>query len=490
MNITNSNRQNTNLLIIEKKNEVYITIECEPDIQREISEFFTFYVPGYKFMPAFRNRMWDGKIRLFNLRNQQLYYGLHEYVQKFCRDRDYTFESSLSTAPLVPYKDVLEFTKNIELEVEPRDYQLQAVTQCINSKRVLLLSPTASGKSLIIYLLTRYFNKRTLIIVPTISLTQQMFSDFQHYGWNAEKYCHIIKQGNEKISNKQVIISTWQSIYKLQKKYFEGFDVVIGDEAHLYKAKSLTKIMEKLKNTKYRFGFTGTLDGSQTHKLVLEGLFGPVFQPVTTKKLIDDKHLADFLIKCITLKYPEDICKRVKDMKYQDEIDFITTYEPRNKFISRVCEAQEGNTLVLFHLIDHGKTIHDLILTRKDKDRKLFFVYGGTDAETREQIRAIAETEDNSIIVASFGTFSTGVNIRNLHNIIFASPSKSKIRNLQSIGRGLRKGEKKEKARLIDISDDLRYKSHINYTLKHFSERVKIYNEEKFDYKLYKMEIK
>ena len=124
------------------------------------------------------------------------------------------------------------------------------------------------------------------------------------------------------------------------------------------------------------------------------------------------------------------------------------------------------------------------------KDRKLFFVYGGTDAETREQIRAIAETEDNSIIVASFGTFSTGVNIRNLHNIIFASPSKSKIRNLQSIGRGLRKGNKKEKARLIDISDDFRYKSHVNYTLNHFSERIKIYNEERFEYKLYKMEIK
>jgi len=276
----------------------------------------------------------------------------------------------------------------------------------------------------------------------------------------------------------------------MDPKYFDQFDVVIGDEAHLYKAKSLTKIMEKLKNTKYRFGFTGTLDGSHTHKLVLEGLFGPVYQPVTTKKLIDDKHLADFLIKCITLKYPEHLCKQVKDYKYQDEIDFITKFEPRNKFISKLSIAQEGNTLVLFHLIDHGKTIHDLILTQKDKDRKLFFVYGGTDAETREQIRAIAETEDNSIIVASFGTFSTGVNIRNLHNIIFASPSKSKIRNLQSIGRGLRKGDKKEKARLIDISDDLRYKSKTNYTLNHFSERIKIYNEERFDYKLYKMEIK
>ena len=330
---------------------------------------------------------------------------------------------------------------------------------------------------------------KILIIVPTTSLVEQLYKDFKDYGYNSDRNVHRIYQGHEKDTNKRVIISTWQSIYKLPKVWFKQFGMVIGDEAHLFKAVSLSKIMTKLETCKYRVGLTGTLDGTKTHKLVLEGLFGPVYQPVTTKKLIDDKHLADFLIKCITLKYPEHICKQLKDYKYQDEIDFITTYEPRNKFLSKLSIAQQGNTLVLFHLIDLGKTIHDLILTNKEKDRKLFFVYGGTDAETREQIRAIAETEDNSIIVASFGTFSTGVNIRNLHNIIFASPSKSKIRNLQSIGRGLRKSQTKEKARLIDISDDLSYKSKINYTLKHFSERIKIYNEERFDYKFYSKEI-
>ena len=473
-----------NTLIIEPVNEVHSKVIADNGIKQELVDFFTFEVPGAKFMPAYRNRYWDGKVRLYNGQTKLIYKGLVDYCVKFAEDRGYKVLKKLEEVK----KQEIE-TYHLDLPLKPRDYQLNTFRTCINAQRRLILSPTASGKSLVIYMLTQHYKQdKVLVVVPTTSLVYQMKTDFESY--NCKEAIHTIMSGKEKTTDDRIVISTWQSIYNQPNDWFDQFDVVIGDEAHLYKAKSLTKIMEKLKNTKYRFGFTGTLDGSQTHKLVLEGLFGPVFQPVTTKKLIDDKHLADFLIKCITLKYPQDICKRVKDMKYQDEIDFITTYEPRNKFISRVCEAQEGNTLVLFHLIDHGKTIHDLILTRKDKDRKLFFVYGGTDAETREQIRAIAETEDNSIIVASFGTFSTGVNIRNLHNIIFASPSKSKIRNLQSIGRGLRKGEKKEKARLIDISDDLRYKSHINYTLKHFSDRVKIYNEEKFDYKLYKMEIK
>jgi len=473
-----------NLVIIEPVNEVHARVTADNGIKQELVDFFTFEVPGAKFMPAYRNRYWDGKVRLYNGQTKLIYKGLVDYCVKFAEDRGYKVDKKLEQVKVQEPE-----TYHFNLPIKPRDYQINTFRTCINAQRRLILSPTASGKSLVIYMLTQHYKQdKVLIVVPTTSLVYQMKTDFESY--NCKEGIHTIMSGKEKTSDDRIVISTWQSIYKMDPNYFDQFDVVIGDEAHLYKAKSLTKIMEKLKNTKYRFGFTGTLDGSQTHKLVLEGLFGPVYQPVTTKKLIDDKHLADFLIKCITLKYPEQICKQVKDYKYQDEIDFITTYEPRNKFISKLSIAQEGNTLVLFHLIDHGKTIHDLILTSKEKDRKLFFVYGGTDAETREQIRAIAETEDNSIIVASFGTFSTGVNIRNLHNIIFASPSKSKIRNLQSIGRGLRKGNKKEKARLIDISDDLRYKSHVNYTLNHFSERIKIYNEERFEYKLYKMEIK
>ena len=471
-------------VIIEHLNEVHAKVTADNGIKQELVDYFTFEVPGAKFMPAYRSRFWDGKVRLYNGQTKKIYKGLVEYCAKFAEERGYKVEKKYKDKKITPLFDIESFN----LPLQPRDYQLETFKQCISNQRQLVLSPTASGKSLIIYMLTQhYIDNKVLIIVPTTSLVYQMKTDFESY--NCKENIHTIMSGKEKTTDDRIVISTWQSIYKMDPNYFDQFDVVIGDEAHLYKAKSLTKIMEKLINTKYRFGFTGTLDGSQTHKLVLEGLFGPVYQTVTTKKLIDDKHLADFKIQCITLKYSEQVRKIAKTFDYKQEIDFLTKYEPRNKFISKCTVIQKGNTLVLFHIIDHGKAIHDLILTLKEKDRKLFFVYGGTDAETREQIRAIAETETNSIIVASFGTFSTGINIRNLHNIIFASPSKSKIRNLQSIGRGLRKSQTKEKARLIDISDDLSYKSKINYTLKHFSERIKIYNEERFDYKFYSKEI-
>jgi superfamily II DNA or RNA helicase len=296
--------------------------------------------------------------------------------------------------------------------------------------------------------------------------------------------------GQEKNTDCRIVVSTWQSLYKMRRDYFSQYDVVIGDECHLFKAKSLTSIMTKLIDCKYRFGFTGTLDGTQTHKLVLEGLFGRSKQFVKTRELIDQNVLANFKIKALVLKYKESERKQVSKMKYQDEIDFIVGNTRRNKFIKSLAVSLTGNTLLLFQYVDkHGRILYDEINKVTTSDRKVFFVYGGTNAETREQIRAITEEEENAIIIASYGTFSTGINIRNLHNIIFASPTKSRIRNLQSIGRGLRKGESKDKATLYDIADDLRNKSSVNYTLKHFSERIKIYSEEEFDYKIYNINL-
>lgn len=296
--------------------------------------------------------------------------------------------------------------------------------------------------------------------------------------------------GQEKNTDARIVVSTWQSLYKMRKDYFVQYDVVIGDECHLFKAKSLTSIMTKLIDCKYRFGFTGTLDGTQTHKLVLEGLFGRVKQFVKTKELIEQEHLANFKIKALVLKYTDEECKLVSKMKYQDEMDWIVQHPKRNKFIRDLTLSLNGNTLLLFQYVDkHGKILYNIVNEKIEKGRKLFFVYGGTDAETREQIRAITEKEENAIIIASYGTFSTGINIRNLHNIIFASPTKSRIRNLQSIGRGLRKSKSKNTATLFDIADDLRNKKKVNYTLTHFGERVKIYNEEEFVYKIHNIRI-
>lgn len=483
-------------LLIDKKNEVFMTVQTEPGLAQELSDYFTFFVPGYRFMPAFKNKMWDGKIRLFNLKNKTLYVGLIDHVIKFAKDRDYKIEYKSYPKNLNKYKkdDFERFTQSLNLTHTPRDYQIDAFLYAINHERCLLLSPTASGKSFIIYLILRYYqqklsNFKALIIVPTTSLVAQMASDFNDYAkndyWNSSEMIHAIFAGRDKISNKPIYISTWQSLYKLPMNYYSDFDLVLGDEAHQFKARSLQQIMENTVKTKYRFGTTGTLDGTQTHQLMLEGLFGKTYKVISTKELIDKKTLSSFQIKALVIQYSEEIRKTLKNISYREEIEYLINNEFRNKFIRNLAVSLNSNTLVLFQMVEkHGKIIYDLIQEKVNEERKVFFVHGGTDTETRESIRHISEQEKNAIIVASYGTFSTGINITNLHNIIFASPSKSRIRNLQSIGRGLRKNKTKKIATLYDIADDLSYKTHKNYTLSHFIERIKIYNEEQFNYKI------
>jgi len=471
---------------------VYVKVHCEAGEAMELSEYFTFYVPGYKFMPAFRNKVWDGKIRLFDRQTNNIYAGLLHYIEKFCKERDYELDVDyeLRTNEEFSLVEAEEFVKKLKLPFEPRDYQMKAFVHAIRNQRGLLLSPTASGKSLIAYLITRYLKCKTLIIVPTISLVAQMYKDFKDYGFDSDTYCHTITAGADKVSKKPIIISTWQSIYKMPKDYFNQFDLIIGDEAHLFKAQSLTKIMTSLTDCAYRFGLTGTLDGTQTHRLVLEGLFGAVKQVTTTKELMDESKLANLKIKALVLKHQEDNCKAVKNFKYAEEIDYLVSSLSRNKFITNLTISLKQNTLVLYQFVHkHGEPLYKMIKDRAG-DRKVFFVHGGVEADEREMVREVTEKEQDAIIIASYGTFSTGINIRRLHNIVFASPSKSKIRTLQSIGRVLRLGENKDQATLFDIADDLTYKSRKNFTIEHFVERMKIYNDEKFDYKIYTINLK
>ena len=338
-----------------------------------------------------------------------------------------------------------------------------------------------------IYALVRYhvnIKRNVLIAGPTTSLVEQMYKDFKSYGWKASSYCHRIYAGQEKYTNHEVVITTWQSIYKEPKKWFDRFDCVIGDEAHQFKAKSLSTLMSKLHDCKYRVGFTGTLDGANVNQLVLEGLFGRCSQVTRTNKLMQQGHVAKLKVKVILLKHEEKLFEG-----YQDEIDYLVDHSGRNKFIKNLAKDCKGNTLILFNYVDrHGIPLFNLI--NSDTDQPVYLVHGGVDTDDREDIRQLTETSDNAIIVASYGTFSTGINIRNLHNVIFASPSKSRIRNLQSIGRVLRKGDNKSKALLYDIADDISTDRGNNYTLNHLMERVKVYNEEKFDYEIIDLKLK
>jgi superfamily II DNA or RNA helicase len=483
-------------LIISKKNEVYLHIRAEPHIYYELADQFTFEVPNAKFSPQYRNKYWDGKIRLFNTQTGEIYIGLLDRIIRFCEDHEYTYEFADNKFYGLPFEvndgiskeGVKDYMTAISRHA-PRDYQVEGVYDALRHNRKLLISPTASGKSLMIYSVVRYYVERQqniLIVVPTTSLVEQMYKDFADYGWDVGSYCHKIYAGKERETDSQVIITTWQSIYKLPKQYFARFNVVVGDEAHQFKSKSLISIMTKLCDAKYRFGFTGTLDGSQTHKWVLEGLFGPSYKIINTDELMKKGHLAKLDIKILLLKHPPN-----RFDIFEDEVQYIINHQKRNNFIKNLTLDLKGNTLVLFSRVEgHGQPLYDLINNDKVDDRHVFFIHGGVETDERERVREITEKESNAIIVASYGTFSTGINIRNLHNVVFASPSKSRIRNLQSIGRVLRKGENKVKATLYDIADDISYKSRKNYTLNHLIERIKIYNEENFNYDIVNIPIK
>jgi superfamily II DNA or RNA helicase len=483
-------------VIIGKANEVFLKINAEPHIQYELRDHFTFEVEGAKFMPQYRKRNWNGEIHLFDLRTKRIYIGLLDKIISFCERRDYTYkfvDNEYYGAPFeinegISKQGVKDYMGAI-CKHKPRDYQVEGVYDALRHNRKLLISPTASGKSLMIYSLVRYYvdkGEKILLVVPTTSLVEQMYKDFQDYGWNSESYCHRIYAGKEKTNEFPVTITTWQSVHKLDRSFFTDYDVIIGDEAHLFKSKSLVSIMTKLEHAKYRYGFTGTLDGTQTHKWVLEGLFGPTYKVTRTDDLMKEGHLSKLDIQCLVLKHPPQ-----KFETYQDEIEYLISHEQRNKFITNLTLDLKGNTLILYSRVEtHGAILYEKINNNKQSDRKVFFVHGGVDADERELIREITERENNAIIVASYGTFSTGINIRNLHNVIFASPSKSRVRNLQSIGRVLRKGTNKVKAILYDISDDCTYNSRKNYTLNHLIERIKIYNEENFNYEIITIQLK
>jgi superfamily II DNA or RNA helicase len=427
----------------------------------------------------------------------RIYYGLKNRIQRFASDREYKLiDQTNDSIELISNEEYFKFLTSFPCEYKLRDYQNNAIRHSINERRCVLLSPTASGKSLIIYYLIRYyFPEKSLVIVPTLSLVSQMYSDFEAYAkadktFEVEKFVHKIFGGQEKVTDKPIIISTWQSLYELKKDFYTDFELVIGDEAHLYKAKSLTKIMKNLENAPYRIGTTGTLDDVEVHKLILEGLFGTTKRVTSTRELIKKKTLSSIAIRCLVLKYSKEVAAKISKLNYQEEINFLVGHSERNKYICNLVKGLTGNTLVLFQLIEkHGNILHSILEEIIDSSRKIFFVYGGTDADTREKVRELVEKEKDAIICASYGVYSTGINIRNLHNIVFASPSKSRIRNLQSIGRGLRKSDTKEAATLYDISDDLSYNGKRNYTLNHFIERVKIYTSEYFPYHIYTIPI-
>jgi len=486
-------------IVIEKINEVFVKVRCDLGIGHELQECFTFMVPGAQFSPKVKNKVWDGKIRLYNLMTKNIYIGLVPDIVDWANKNGYTVDINYDVgAKNLSIKEASEFIRWLKTGMIPHEHQMKAFVHCVRNGRAVILSPTSSGKSFIIYTLSRYLNKKTLVIVPRIGLVKQMTKDIADYGY--KKDVHMIMEGSEKDTDSLITISTWQSIQNMKKSWFKQFETVIIDEVHMAKSKAFVKILENCDSCANRFGFTGTLDDIDVHELVIKGLIGPIKQFVTTSQLMEKGIVSKLNIKALILQYPEILRKEKKAFKeakkenspvlgYKDEIEFIVTNKERNKFIRNLALSLDKNTLILYQFVDkQGKVLYDDIVS-KSNGRPVYFVDGSVSADIREEIRTKVETDKNCIIVASYGTFSTGTSINNLHNIIFASPSKSKIRALQSIGRGLRLHGENKQATLYDISDDLSCRSKKNHTLDHLEKRLMIYSKENFDYKLYRIKL-
>jgi len=495
----------SDVVTVEFLDHVHMRVTADPSVRQEISDFFSFRPEGWQYHPKVKTKVWDGIIRIYSPMRPKLYVGLLEKLKEFCDVREYELriETSEYDSDVCVDDYPVALAEQVNCKYIPRDYQCEYIINAIANNRTLSVSPTSSGKSLIIYLLQQHywrtFEHRTLIIVPTISLVHQMAGDFEEYGCEDEIY--RIQGGVDKHSDAPIVISTWQSLVRMPKEWFDQFDVVLGDEAHLFQAKSLTTIMEKLTDCKYRHGFTGTLKSSEskTHRMVLEGCFGPVKRAVTTKNLMDAGTVADFNVKCIVLLYDDATKKTFRDAfkkidnsakKYPAEREFLVNHDRRNMFIRNLVWSLEGqNNLILFDLVEkHGKILEPLL--RKD-GRELHFIYGATKGDDRETIRHLVENDPvkRHDILASYGVFSTGVNLKKLDNVIFASGSKSEIKVLQSIGRALRRGNDADTATLYDIADDLTSGSFANYTMNHFRKRIEIYSTQEFPFKIYNVEI-
>jgi superfamily II DNA or RNA helicase len=493
-------------------NETYIKILIDDlGIEQEFGEFFTFYSQGYKYAPAYKNGTWDGKIRLFNARNKHLYKGLLPIVIKFARSGNYPIEIDSS---LYPYdRDIKDeyveyFCQNLQVfsnekEIGIRDYQVVAIKQALQNFRKILISPTGSGKSLIIYTLIRFLleadpDEKIILIVPTTSLVEQMFRDFIDYAtgpdfvdWYPEEFVQLLYSGKDRVFSKRVMISTWQSLHSMRKSDPANFRAItdqtttaIFDEAHTYKASEVRGTIECFSSTVRRIGTTGTLDGSKVNELVLTGLMGTPYVVKTTRQLIDEGVLSDIKVHVLRLKHPDHVAKAMKGMDYDTEMDFIVGSESRNRFICDLAMKCKGATLITFAYVErHGKVLYEM-LSSMAGDRKVYFIAGETDLKEREEVRHLVNKDPNSIVVASEKLFSTGVNIPGLTNIIMAVPRRSPILIRQTIGRGIRKFEGKEHMNLFDIVDDLSVGSKRNITLKSAADRMTIYIKEEFPFKI------
>ena len=487
------------MILIDKVNETHLRISCDDGIAHELNEHFSFFGKGHRYDWRFKCGKWDGKFYLFSLTKKTILKGLLDEVVKFCDKNSYPY-SILMDCSEVSFSilEAQEFVKTLNLPHELHPYQLQAFVRCVRLGRCINLMATSSGKSLAMYVVSRYFNNRKqLIIVPTVGLVHQLESDFASYG-GIPKGVSKIYSGEPIVGLRDVTFAVWKSISNIEDpNWLNQFSMIVGDECHTFSAKSLVGIMNRATQVTHRFGWTGSIGQAKINEMLLTGLFGPVKRLVSSKELMDTGKAADLTIKILELDHSQRDrfdwnirAGRSKGLpRYRKEIDFIINHVVRNRFITNLALSLKGNTMVLFRFIPHGKALHKIITEKAGANRKVFYVDGGVDGDFRNDIRGIVGQEDDAIIIASIKTFGTGVNIPSLKNVIAGHPMKGEIDIIQCIGRSLRLADDKYTATFFDIADDLSDIERDNSGLRQMASRIAIYRKEKFNFKKYKIKL-
>lgn len=504
------------MIKVERYNESFVRVFAEREIQAEIKDYFTFKAPGYRFHPKYKAKLWDGNISMYNMQTCMLPGGLVKLLDHYAKSTETDIEFveskkfSSFTSDEISRKEIEEFALSLDLsdgkgdQLTPKEYQIDAVYHALKNRRICLSMPTGSGKSLTIYIIMRWMlakEMRVCLIVPSISLTKQMLSDFIEYssrsGFDCDEIATLLYSGQERNFEPPLLISTWQTISKMIKKshgadVINSYDAIIVDEAHTAKGTELQKILQMATDVSYRIGTTGTVDKEKVNELTIIGNLGPVEKIVTTAELIESGDLSGLTIKAMIMQYAEEICKTNKALDYVGEIDFICGHDFRNRAIRSIALTSPGTTLILCSKVSaHLIPIYEFISARAEKyDKEVFMIHGGIDPDERERIRKYAIANPGVILVCSYQTCQQGINIPNIENVVFAGPSKSMIRVLQSIGRGIRKSSGKLEMILYDFVDDMRYKKYTNTLFTHFTERMKIYRSEKFDVEMVEVAVK
>ena len=490
------------MIEINKLNESWIHLSGDVDDILSIKEHFKFRPENYQFNPKYRSGVWSGWIYLMDKYNR-LPIGLYMRLKKLLKTLNIEYTNNFTkTSVNISDESIIKFSKDVlKMNIDLRDYQLEAIRESFKQQKAIVLSPTASGKSAILFLIAMLFLKlkpksKVLLIVPNVSLVDQMKGDFLEYSENMDdnidSIIHTIYSGKEKVNNKKIIISTWQSLATIKdKSFFEAFGLVEVDEIQsAEKGVVLQNIIQSCTNAEMKIGVSGTINDEKLNRVQLEGLFGKINQFTTTKKLMKEGTLSDLNIKVLVLKYNNDDRRSAHKLPYPDEMKFLVENKSRlNLIVKTATKINNKNVLVLFKNLDYGKQIYER-LVKLNPDRKVHYVAGTTKATIREEIRKIAIDDTNGIICASFGVFAAGINIPPLDYIIFAQPSKSKIRVVQSIGRVLRKAKGKNKAVLIDLVDDLVWRRRKNFAMKHGMSRLEIYDREGFRYSVTEIDLK